>query len=133
MGLVSKYQSVWTLMYPSGIQYSRPTVDAYVRFKIRSTGDDFVAYNVAKQTSNVEYLIDRLVIRSSVVFGGGQQYYVSMDPGVFLPISTCLRDSMGIMDADFWPFETPWEPSTTTETTSTTESSTTTIRNRTVC
>ncbi|CAF5209159.1 unnamed protein product, partial [Rotaria magnacalcarata] len=116
MGLVSKYQSNWTLIYPTGITYARPSTDAYVRFKINSTGQDFVTYDVAKQTANVIYQSDRFVILSSVVFNPGEYYYISLDPGVFLPIATCLRDSMGIIDSKFWTFNTPSEPNTTVTT-----------------
>jgi hypothetical protein len=132
-GLVSKYQSNWTIVYPTGITYTRPNTDAYIRFKINSTQLDFVSYNVVKQTDNVDYRSDRLVITSNVVFAPGVQYYISIDAGVFLPIATCLRDSMGITDTTFWPFETASEPSTSSTTSTTSVSSTTTLVNRTVC
>ncbi|CAF0861623.1 unnamed protein product [Rotaria sordida] len=131
-GLVSKYQSNWTLIYPTGTTFVRPSTEALIRFKITSTQQDFVTYNVVKQTTNVNYLSDRLIISSTVVFNPGQNYYISIDPGVFLPISTCLRDSMGITDKLFWPFNTASEPSTTVTTTTTSRSSTTTLLNRTV-
>ncbi|CAF1507818.1 unnamed protein product, partial [Rotaria sp. Silwood1] len=132
MGLVSKYQSNWTLLYPTTTTFVRPSTDAYIRFKITSTQQDFVTYNVAKQTTNVIYLSDRLIILSNVVFSPGQNYYISIDPGVFLPIATCLRDSMGITDKTFWPFNTASEPNTTVTTSTTSQSSTTTLVNRTV-
>ncbi|CAM4753112.1 unnamed protein product [Rotaria magnacalcarata] len=132
MGLVSKYQSNWTLIYPTGITYARPSTDAYVRFKINSTGQDFVTYDVAKQTANVIYQSDRFVILSSVVFNPGEYYYISLDPGVFLPIATCLRDSMGIIDSKFWTFNTPSEPNTTVTTSTSTTTTTMTSANRTV-
>jgi len=46
MSLVSKYQSTWTLIHPTGMTFSRASTDAYVRFKIASTQLDFVTYNV---------------------------------------------------------------------------------------
>ena len=55
MGLISKFQSTWTLLYPANITYTRPTVDALIRFKIASTQADFVTYNVVKQVLNVDY------------------------------------------------------------------------------
>ncbi|CAF3860887.1 unnamed protein product [Rotaria sp. Silwood2] len=131
-GLVSKYQSNWTLLYPTGTTFVRPTTDAFIRFKITSTQQDFVKYNVVKQTTNVNYLSDRLIILSNVVFSPGEYYYISIDPGVFLPIATCLRDSMGITDKTFWPFNTASEPNTTITTSTTSQSSTTTLFNRTV-
>jgi hypothetical protein len=131
-GLVSKYQSIWTLIYPIGITFSRPNTDAYVRFKIQSTQQDFVTYNVIKQTANVDYQSDRLVITTNVIFTAGEQYFVSLDPGVFLPIATCFRDSMGIIDPLFWPFQTASEPNITMTTSTTTQSSTTTLTERTV-
>jgi hypothetical protein len=134
-GLVSKYQSIWTLIYPIGITFSRPNTDAYIRFKIKSTQQDFVTYNVIKQTANVDYQSDRLIITTNVIFTAGEQYFVSLDPGVFLPIATCFRDSMGITDPLFWPFQTASEPNTTSiATIPSTQLNTiaTTKRNRTV-
>jgi hypothetical protein len=85
-----------------------------------------VTYNVVKQTANVDHRSDRLVITSNVIFSPGENFYISLDPGVFLPIATCLRDSMGITDSSFWIFQN------TTVTTSTTSQSTTiTLLNRT--
>jgi hypothetical protein len=52
MGLVSKSQSTWTLIYPTGFTYSRPSLDAYIRFKLTSTQQDFVTYDVIKQMAN---------------------------------------------------------------------------------
>ena len=131
-GLVSKYQSTWTILYPINVTYTRPTVEALIRFKIASTQADFVTYNVVKQAANVDYQSDRLVITSNVVFNPGERYYISLDPGVFKPIATCLRDSMGITDTSFWTFETASEPNTTVTTSTTTQSMTTTLLNRTV-
>lgn len=132
MGLVSKYQSSWTLMYPTGLFFTRPSTFAYIHFKVTSTQVDFVKYNVVTQVNNVDYRSDRLVITSNVIFQPGQQYFIALDPGVFLPIGTCLRDSMGITVDSFWPFQTPTEPSSTLTTSTTSQSSTTTILNRTV-
>lgn len=132
MGLVSKYQSSWTLMYPTGLTFTRPSTFAYIHFKVTSTQVDFVKYNVVTQVNNVDYRSDRLVITSNVIFQPGQQYFIALDPGVFLPIGTCLRDSMGITVDSFWPFQTPTEPSSTLTTSTTSQSSTTTILNRTV-
>ncbi|CAM4880178.1 unnamed protein product [Rotaria socialis] len=131
--------------FPMGTTFVRPNTDAYVRFQINSTGKDFVTYNIAKQTANVIYQSDRFVILSSVVFIPGEYDYISLDPGVFLPISTCLRDSMGIVDSQFWTFNTPSEANKTvttmtsanrtvptlqtiiTQTTQTTQTKTTTV------
>ncbi|CAF1070106.1 unnamed protein product [Adineta ricciae] len=131
-GLVSKYQSSWTILYPSGITYSRPNTDAFVRFKLATTNTDFVTYNVLKQPDNVIYHSDRLEIISDITFSTGQQFYISIDSGVFLPIATCLRDSMGITDSTFWTFYTAVEPSTSTTTSTTTTFTTVTIQNRTI-
>lgn len=131
-GLVSKYQSNWTVMYPFGTTFTRPNADAFIRFKVRSTQEDFVTYNVFTQTNQVQYLSDRLVIQTNVIFRSDTRYYIAFDPGVFLPIATCFRDSMGIGDSNFWPFETPYEPNTTITSTTTTTSVSTTLRNRTV-
>jgi hypothetical protein len=134
MGLVSKYQSTWTLIYPTGMTFSQPSSDAYIRFKIASTQLDFVTYNVVKQIASVDYQTDRLVITTNVIFTPGEQFFISLDPGVFLSIATCLRDSMGITDASFWLFEIASEPSTTLIITTTTQliTITTIILNRTV-
>ncbi len=80
----------------------------------------------------MDYQSDRLIIISSVAFKSGEKFYISLDPGVFLPIATCLRDSMGITDTSFWPFETAIGPSTTSTTSTTSQSTTTKMRNRTV-
>ena len=132
VGLVSKYQSTWTLMYPTGMSFVRPSNFAFIRFKVNSTQVDFVQYNVVTQVDIVDYRSDRLVITSNVIFSPGESYFISLDPGVFLPIGTCLRDSMGITVSTFWPFRTPSEPSSTLTTSTTSLSSTTTLRNRTV-
>jgi len=131
-GLVSKYQSTWTLLYLSGITYPRSTTDVFIRFKIASTQEDFVTYNVVKQTANVDHRSDRLVITLNVIFSPGENFYISLDPGVFLPIATCLRDSMGITDSNFWTFQTASEPNTTVTTSTTSQSTTITLLNRTV-
>ncbi|CAF3567356.1 unnamed protein product [Adineta steineri] len=131
-GLVSKYQSNWTLLYPAGVSFTRPSTDAFIRFKMASTNEDFATYSVVKQPDNVNYLSDRLEIISNVVFQAGAQFYISLDPGVFLPIATCLRDSMGITDTSFWTFQTPSEPSTTSSTSTTSVTTTITLHNRTV-
>ncbi|CAF0977807.1 unnamed protein product [Adineta steineri] len=132
IGLVPKSQSIWTLKYPEGITYNRPTTEAYIRFKLSSTQQDFLTYDVVKETSNVNYQTDCLVITTNVIFTPGESFFISLDPGVFLPISSCLRDSMGITDPTFWPFQIASEPSSTLTTSTTTQSSTTTILNRTV-
>ncbi|UJR16028.1 hypothetical protein I4U23_002942 [Adineta vaga] len=131
-GLVSKYQSNWVLLYPPGITFSRPNTNAFIRFKIASTNVDFVTYNVLKQPNNVIYHSDRLEIISDIVFSTNQNFYISLDAGVFLPIATCLRDSMGITDSSFWTFYTILEPSTTSTTSTTITTATVTILNRTI-
>jgi hypothetical protein len=40
--------------------------------------------------------------------------FISFDFDVFLPIVTCCRDSMDIIDISFCPFEMVSEPNTTT-------------------
>lgn len=132
MGSVSKFQSNWTLIYPNGSTYSRPTTEASIKFKYTSSQLDLLVINVATAT-NVDYQSDRLVITTSTTFTPGTSFYISFDPGVFLAVSTCLRDSMGITDPLFWTFNIPSEGSTTattSATTTTTES--TTLRSRTV-
>ena len=134
-GLVSKFESVWTIIYPTGTTFTRPNTKAFVRFQIQSTKDDFLTYDVVTETTNVDYQNDRLVIRTNVEFTAGEKYFISLDPGVFIPIATCSRDSMGLTDPLFWTFEIASEPNTTTITTLTTTSVTTemtTARNRTV-
>ncbi len=132
VGLVPKSQSIWTLIYPTGTTFSRPSTQAYIRFKLTSTQQDFLTYDVVKQTANVDYQSDRLIITSNVIFTPGQQFFISLDPGVFLPIASCLRDSMGITDVSFWPFQIASEPSTTATTSTTSQTTTTTMLNRTV-
>jgi hypothetical protein len=106
--------------------------DALIRFKITSTQGDFVIYNVVTQAANVDYRSDRLVITLNVIFNPGQNYYISFDPGVFLPIATCLRDSIGITNNQVWTFETASKPNSTVTTITTTQSSTTILIHRTV-
>ncbi|UJR30433.1 hypothetical protein I4U23_017967 [Adineta vaga] len=133
IGLVPKTQSKWTILYPSGITFSRPNTKAFVRFKFLSTKTDFLTYDVVKQVSQVDYQLDRLVITSNAIFTAGEKFFISLDPGVFLPIASCLRDSMGITDTSFWPFEIASETSVTSTSTTTTQSSTSTARpNRTI-
>ena len=134
-GLVSKFQSIWTIIYPTGITFTRPNTKAVIQFKIQSNEEAFLTYDVVTETTNVDYQNDRLVIRTNVEFTAGEKYFISLDPGVFIPISTCLRDSMGVTDPLFWTFEIASEPNTTTITTLTTTSvttKTTTLENRTV-
>jgi len=128
MGLFSKYQLTWALIYSTGMTFSRRSTDAYVHIKIASTQLDFVTYNVVKQTANVDYKTDRLVITANVTFTAGEPFFISLDPGVFLPIAARLPDFMGITDASFWLFEIASEPNTTLIITTIT----TTILNRTV-
>ncbi|CAF0948611.1 unnamed protein product [Didymodactylos carnosus] len=132
IGTVSKFQSVWTILYPNATSFTRPLVEAYIRFKLQSTAEDFLTLNVVLETTNVLYLSDRLVIYTSIEFTPGQSFYISFDPGVFLEISTCLRNSMGITDSSFWPFNIVPEITTTLSTTTTTEAPTTTLKVRTV-
>ena len=129
---VSKSQSNWTLIYPSGVTFARPQVTTYIRFKLVSTQQDFLTIDVVRST-NVNYLSDRLTFTSSVIFTPGQSFYISFDPGVFLPTSTCFRDSMGITDPTFWTFDIPPDPNTTaTAASTTTTTQSTTLRSRTV-
>ncbi|CAF1627580.1 unnamed protein product, partial [Didymodactylos carnosus] len=130
-GTVSKYQSNWTLLYPSNTTYVRPTTEALIRFKLLSTQQDYFTLNVVTQPSNVLYLSDRLLMYTTTLFLPGQNYCIIFDPGVFLPIATCFRDSMGITDTSFWTINIPAEAPTTLITTTTTVSSTTTLKIRT--
>lgn len=128
---VSKTQSNWTLIYPSGVTFTRPQVTVFIRFKVASTQQDFSTIDVT--STNVNYLSDRLTFTSRVIFTPGQSFYVLLDPGVFLAASTCFRDSMGITDPTFWPFNIPSEPNTTVSTApTTTTTQSTTLRIRTV-
>ena len=134
MGSVSKSQSTWTLIYPNGTTFSRPSTSASIRFKYLSTQQDILTIDVVTSTTSVDYQSDRLVITTNIVFIPGQSFYISFDPGVFLPISTCLRNSMGITDPNFWLFSIPSEITTTESTTVSTLLTTpsTTTRSRTV-
>jgi hypothetical protein len=43
-------------------QYTRPTIETYIRFKLLSDSTDVYRLNVVTETTNVLYLSDRLVI-----------------------------------------------------------------------
>jgi hypothetical protein len=113
MGTVSKTTSLWTILTGSR-SYSRPTVEAYVRFRSRLNHSDFYLLNVVTAKDRVLYLTDRIVINTSVTWIPNEFYYIYMDAGMFAKSSTCSRDSMPISDPAFWPFDIPYETTVTT-------------------
>ncbi|CAF1653297.1 unnamed protein product [Adineta ricciae] len=131
MGTVPKTTSVWTLL-TDGHSYERPTTESYIRFKRASDDTDFYVLNVVTATDNVFYLPSSLVINSTVVWTPGERFYIYFDPGVFVEASTCLKESMPINDPNFWPFEIPYETTSTTTTSTSTTSATSTSTTRTV-
>lgn len=94
MGLVSKSQSTWTLICPTGITFSRPSTKAYVRFKLTSIQQDFVTYDVSIGSFNKSQKMLFLKRVNNFSFNWILLY--------FLPIASCLRDSMGIRNAFFF-------------------------------
>ena len=113
MGTVSASTSIWTIITGS-VTYSRPSTEAYIRFKYLSGNSDYYVLNVVTAISEVSYQSDRIVITSNVVWESGEQYYIHMDGGVFSQATTCNRNSMPITDPNFWPFNIPYVPTVTT-------------------
>jgi hypothetical protein len=93
-------------------------------FKTRPDAGLYSTY--LNETSCADYQSNRLIITTNVIFTLTEQFFISLDPDVLLPIASYLRDSMGITDASFLLFEIASEPSRTSQ------SSTTTMLNRTV-
>ncbi len=111
-GSVASTTSTWTIITDS--DYSRPTTESYIRFKRLSDHQDVYRLNVVTELTNVQYLSDRLVITSSVIWTPGERYYIYFDSGVLALASTCTKPSMPIVDPTFWPFEIPYETTSTT-------------------
>ncbi|CAF1138993.1 unnamed protein product [Adineta steineri] len=130
-GTVSKTTSVWTILTGSTV-YQRPTTETYIRFKRASDNTDYYVLNVATATSNVLYLTNSIVINTTVMWTPGGSFYIYFDSGILdeQGASSCSKEAMSITDPNFWPFNIPYESTTTsTTTTSTTSvSSTTTMR-----
>jgi hypothetical protein len=118
MGTVASTTSIWTIL-TDDVQYTRPTIESYIRFKRLSDNADIYLLNVATETVNVVYLFDRLVITSNVIWTPSERYYIYFDSGVLALASTCTKPSMPIIDPTFWPFNIPYE--TTSSTTSNNE------------
>jgi hypothetical protein len=112
IGTVASTTSTWTIM--TDTTYVRPTIEAYIRFKLLSDGTDVYRLNVVTETTNVLYLSDRLVITSNVIWTPSEQYYIYFDSGVLALASTCTKPSMPIVDPTFWPFDIPYETTVTT-------------------
>ncbi|UJR37024.1 hypothetical protein I4U23_029731 [Adineta vaga] len=129
MGTVLKTTSIWTILTDTRT-YERPKTETYIRFKRTSDDTDYYVLDAVTATSNVLYLSDRIVINSSVVWTPGEHFYIYFDPGVFAEASSCSKEAMPIGDPTFWPFDIPYESTTTTTTTTSTTSasSTTTAR-----
>ncbi|CAF1603918.1 unnamed protein product [Rotaria magnacalcarata] len=126
MGTVTKTTSVWTIFTAPDV-YVRPTFETYIRFKQTSDNTDFYVLNVVTQLDSVLFLSDRIVINSTVVWTPGGYFYIYFDAGVLVDARLCSKDSMPISDPNFWPFNVPYESTTTsTSTTSTTSASSTT-------
>ncbi|CAF0741795.1 unnamed protein product [Adineta ricciae] len=131
IGVVTSVTSTWTIL-TDGIQYPRPTIESYIRFKRLSDNSDIFRLNVVTETSNVLYLDDRLVISSNIIWTPGEQYYIYFDSGILALASTCTKASMPIIDPAFWPFRIPYETTSSTTTSTSTTSGTSTLRPRTV-
>ena len=118
MGIVSKTTSTWTILTGS-ISYSRPSTEAYIRFRRVSDNADYYVVNVVTGVDKVVYLSDRIVITSNVVWTPAEYFYIYMDGGIFTRATTCNRDSMPIGDPTFWPFDIPYESTVTSTSNST--------------
>ena len=112
IGSVPSMTSVWTII--TNITYYRPTIECYIRFKRKIDDSDFYRLNVVTETTNVLYLMDRLLIVSNVVWSPGENYYIYFDSGVLSAAATCTKPSMPIIDPLFWPFNIPYETTSTT-------------------
>jgi hypothetical protein len=113
MGTVTKTTSIWTILTGSKT-YIRPTTESYIRFKQVSDDVDYYVLNVVTATDNVLYYSDRIVINSVVVWTPGEYFYIYFDAGVLVEANTCSKDAMPISDPTFWPFNIPYETTTTT-------------------
>ncbi|CAF1062457.1 unnamed protein product [Adineta steineri] len=130
IGTVSKTTSVWTILTGSTV-YQRPTTETYIRFKRASDNTDYYKLNVATATSNVLYLTNSIVINTTAMWTPGGYFYIYFDSGILdeQGTSSCSKEAMSINDPSFWPFNIPYESTTTsTTTTSTTSVSSTTTR-----
>ncbi|CAF3474831.1 unnamed protein product [Rotaria sp. Silwood1] len=129
MGTVSKTTSTWTMLTGTRV-YQRPTTETYIRFKRTSDNVDFYILNAMTAINNVLYLSDRIVINSTAVWSPGVYFYIYFDAGALAEANTCSKSAMPISDPNFWPFDIPYETTTTstTSTTTTSVSSTTTAR-----
>ena len=112
LGVVASTTSTWTIMTQE--QFIRPTFETYIRFKRWSTDEDVFRLNVVTDRENIVYLSDRLVLTSNVIWTPGEKYYIYFDSGVLALASTCTKPSMPIIDRSFWPFEIPYETSSST-------------------
>ncbi|UJR14448.1 hypothetical protein I4U23_001445 [Adineta vaga] len=131
MGTVTSVTSIWTI-FTGNDEYMRPSIESYIRFKRLSDNADVFRLNVVTETTNVLYLSDRLVITSNVLWTPGEQYYIYFDSGILALASTCTKSSMPIVDSTFWPFDIPYETTSSTTTSTSTTSVTSTLRIRTI-
>ncbi|CAF0979134.1 unnamed protein product [Rotaria sordida] len=131
MGTVSKTTSIWTILTGTRV-YQRPTTETYIRFKRTSDSVDFYALNAVTATANVFYLNDRIVINSTVVWTPGTHFYIYFDAGVLAEANTCSKEAMPISDPNFWPFDIPYETTTTSTSSTITTSISTTTTARTI-
>lgn len=112
IGTVTSTTSIWTII--TNYEYKRPITETYIRFKRLSDNTDVYRLNVVTEINNVVYLTDRLVITSNVLWTPGEQYYIYFDSGTLAVASTCTKPSMPIVDPTFWPFNIPYETTSTT-------------------
>ncbi len=112
MGTVTKTTSIWTILTGSKT-YIRPTTESYIRFKRVSDNVDYYVLNAVTATDNVLYYSDRIVINSTVVWTPGEYFYIYFEAGVLVEANTCSKDAMPISDPTFWPFNIPYESTTT--------------------
>ncbi|CAF2462613.1 unnamed protein product [Rotaria sp. Silwood2] len=131
MGTVLKTTSVWTILTGTTV-YQRPTTETYIRFKRTSDDLDFYVLNAVTAIDNVLYSSDRIVINSTVEWTPGEYFYIYFDAGVFVEASTCSKEAMPISDPNFWPFDIPYETTTTSTSSTTTTSVSTTTTARTI-
>ena len=111
-GTVSKTTSLWTILTGSRV-YLRPSAEAYVRFKRVSDNVDYCVINAVTAVDRVLYLSDRIVVNTSVVWTPGEYFYLYFDAGVLVEANTCSKEAMPISDPTFWPFDIPYETTTT--------------------
>ncbi|CAF4323187.1 unnamed protein product [Rotaria sp. Silwood2] len=130
-GTVSKTTSIWTILTGTRV-YQRPTTETYIRFKRTSDDLDFYVLNAMTAIDNVLYSSDRIVINSTVVWTPSEHFYIYFDAGVLAEANTCSKESMPISDRNFWPFDIPYETTTTSTSSTTTTSISTTTTARTI-